>query len=244
MKLNYKLMALWISWLIVMLPMVQAQLLQGPQTDTDAPEITSVLLTHGPQTLVTWTTDEPADSKVEYGETTDLAESSTKTDLETAHSLTLQTLEGQTYHYRVTSCDANGNCGSTSIENFVAGPFFVQADIPRYPRSIKIDIPGRTRPGATVTVIVNGAEVRKDLIDDGEFLFRNVQIGQANNITLKSELGTESAEQTYEANVDNAPAIINVSTEPVVTTSGLTVKIRVSEPVNLTIERAKPTFTT
>ena len=68
-----------------------------------------------------------------------------------------------------------------------------------------------------------------------------MQIGQVNNITLKSELGTESAEQTYEANVDNAPAIINVSVEPVVTTSGLTAKIRVSEPVNLTIERAKPT---
>jgi hypothetical protein len=60
---------------------------------------------------VTWTTDEPADSQVEYGTTTAYG-SLTVLDpnLITAHSQVLSPLKASTlYHYRVKSRDAAGN---------------------------------------------------------------------------------------------------------------------------------------
>ncbi len=235
--------ALMMVFLIVMLPIVQAQSLQGPETsDTTSPQISNVLLTHGPQTIVTWTTNEPASSKVDFGNTSSLDQNMTKSDLETAHSLTLQTTAGTTYNYRITSCDFSNNCRSTTLASFIAGPFYVKAEVPRYPRSTKIDISGSTRLGAEVTILVNNVEVRKDIIEDGEFLFKNVELKPANNtVIVKAVLGTETAQQTYQADVDNQPPIINVTMPAVSTAASVTAKIKISEPANLTIEYQKPT---
>ncbi len=235
--------ALFTIWLVIMLPVVEAQSMsfQEPSGDTTPPAISTVQLTHGPQTVVTWTTDEASNSKVEFGNTTALGQVVNKPDFETAHSLTLQTTPGTTYYHKITSCDATGNCKSASVDNFVAGPFYIQATIPRYAKSTKLDIPGSTRPGATVSVIVNGAEVRKDQIDDGEFFFKNIQLLKAaNTIKLKSTLGAESAEANYQIDIDDQPPIINVTMPTVVITPSVTAKVKVSEPVNLTIELAKP----
>ena len=60
---------------------------------------------------ITWTTDEPATSQVEYG-TTDAygSETSPDTGLSTAHSVTLQNLAQDTeYHFRAKSKDESGN---------------------------------------------------------------------------------------------------------------------------------------
>src|SRR5262245_51723158 len=60
---------------------------------------------------ITWTTNEPADSQVEYGLTTAYGQSTTlNTSLVTAHSQGLSGLSaGTLYHYRVKSKDAAGN---------------------------------------------------------------------------------------------------------------------------------------
>ena len=236
--MNKNTIALCLAWLIIMLPIVQAQELQGPSiTDNTPPAITNVQLAHGPTTLVTWTTDEPANSRIEFGNTTSLGQNATKPDFETAHSLTLQTTQGTTYYYRITSCDNSANCRSTTIDSFVAGPFYVSADIPRYPRTTRLDIPGSTRPGAEVTVLLNGVEARRATIDDGTFNFKGIELQKANNtIMLKATLGAESAEATYQADVDNQAPIMNVTIAPVVTSATATAKIKVSEPVNMTIE--------
>ncbi len=240
---QHKIIRMFFSILIIMLPIVEAQANQQT-TDTTPPDITSVLLTHGPTTLVTWITDEQANSIVTFGTSTAMNFNATDVSLETTHSLTLNTTTGQTYYYRVTSCDLANNCKSTAIDDFVAGPFFVKAEIPRYPRTTKIDIPGKTRPGATITINVNGVDVRKDIITDGDFLFRNIQLLKANNtIKLKSELGTETAEANYQADVDTEPPIINVTMPAAVTTQTVTAIVRVSEPVNLTIAIGNQTQT-
>jgi hypothetical protein len=76
--------------------------------DTDPPVISAVSDTGS---TVSWTTDEPATSQVQYGTTTAYGSSSTPdATLTTAHSQTLAGLAADTtYHYRVKSTDAAGN---------------------------------------------------------------------------------------------------------------------------------------
>ena len=65
----------------------------------------------GTTALVTWTTNEPADSRVDYGTAPgNLDETVLAANLVMAHAMTLTGLSpGQTYHYRVTSADAAAN---------------------------------------------------------------------------------------------------------------------------------------
>ncbi len=81
--------------------------------DSTAPVITGVsssAVTHNSATI-SWTTNEPADSQVEYGTTTAYGQSTALDPaLVTAHSQGLSGLTpGMPYHYRVKSRDATGN---------------------------------------------------------------------------------------------------------------------------------------
>ncbi len=64
---------------------------------------------------ITWTTDEPADSRVEYGLSSAYGSSSPlNTTLVTSHSVVLSSLQANTvYHYRVLSRDAAGNASAS-----------------------------------------------------------------------------------------------------------------------------------
>ncbi len=76
-------------------------------------------ITHNSAT-VTWDTDEPTDSKVEYGlaASYELGEVSS-TDLKTSHSMPLSGLIPDTlYHFRVTSADASANQAVSSDDTF------------------------------------------------------------------------------------------------------------------------------
>lgn len=78
-----------------------------------APVISEVSANHPTSTsmLVTWKTDEPATSQVEYGDSTAYSSiSSLDTHLVTSHSVAVTGLTaGTLYHYRVHSKDASGN---------------------------------------------------------------------------------------------------------------------------------------
>lgn len=83
-------------------------------TDATPPSITNVVATpagDGLSALVTWTTDEPADSRVDVGTDPDaLTPGSLAASLVTSHSVTLTGLSTNTvYHYRVRSADAANN---------------------------------------------------------------------------------------------------------------------------------------
>jgi hypothetical protein len=87
--------------------------LVGCSSDTTAPSITGVSASgiSASGVTITWTTDEPASSQVEYGLTTAYG-SSTSLDKEkvTSHSVTLGELQpSTTYQYRVVSVDKAGN---------------------------------------------------------------------------------------------------------------------------------------
>jgi chitodextrinase len=96
---------------------------QQAPPDTTPPTISGVAAQAGSSSAtVTWTTDEPADSRVEYGPTTAYGEIRSGAALTTAHSLNLTGLACQTsYHYRVSSADATGNRSTSTDRTFTTG---------------------------------------------------------------------------------------------------------------------------
>jgi len=93
-------------------------------TDVDVtpPAISSVGAGSVTQTTatVTWTTNEAADSQVEYGTSVSYGSSTTLDSSQvTNHTVSLSGLTpGTTYHYRVDSRDAAGNLGTSSDATF------------------------------------------------------------------------------------------------------------------------------
>jgi phosphodiesterase/alkaline phosphatase D-like protein len=97
-----------------------------PPPDTTAPTISAVQATANSSSVatVTWATDEPADSQVEYGPTTAYGSSTTiDPNLVTAHSVQLTGLMPETlYHYRVKSKDGAGNLATSQDFTFTTPP--------------------------------------------------------------------------------------------------------------------------
>ena len=94
---------------------------EPPPPDTTAPVVSGVDVSVGESdAVVSWTTDEPADSRVDWGETS-AYEGGQVSDgvLTTSHSLTVSELEcGSTYHYQITSADGSGNAATTPDATF------------------------------------------------------------------------------------------------------------------------------
>jgi LmbE family N-acetylglucosaminyl deacetylase/regulation of enolase protein 1 (concanavalin A-like superfamily) len=94
--------------------------------DRTPPVITNVAATAaaGSGARVTWTTDEPASSEVEFGTTTAYADGTiTGAGDTTGHTVSLHGLRCNTlYHYRVRSVDGSGNTTTGSDRTFTSGP--------------------------------------------------------------------------------------------------------------------------
>lgn len=95
-----------------------------PPADTQPPVISSVAagdITRS-SAVITWSTDEPADSQVEYWVAGDPATTTTTTldpTLVTAHRVGLTGLTRRTtYSYRVRSADASGNLAVSAVYSF------------------------------------------------------------------------------------------------------------------------------
>jgi len=93
--------------------------------DRTAPSISSVTVDNITMNAATvrWTTNENADSQVEYGLTTSYGSlSSLNSNLVTAHATTLSNLTANTlYHFRVRSKDAAGNLAISNDFTFTTG---------------------------------------------------------------------------------------------------------------------------
>ena len=68
---------------------------------------------------ITWTTNEPADSTVNYGLTASYGSIATSSGLTTSHTITLVgLLAGTTYHFQAVSVDASSSFGTSSDQTF------------------------------------------------------------------------------------------------------------------------------
>lgn len=92
--------------------------------DTTPPTISAVASsTTATTATVSWTTDEPATSAVNYGLTAAYGAASSSPALATSHALQLAGLVPNTaYHFSVVSADASGNTASTSDFTFMTLP--------------------------------------------------------------------------------------------------------------------------
>lgn len=88
--------------------------------DTTAPTITAIASsTSTTGATITWTTNENADSRVDYGSNSSYGTASTSATLGTSHSITLSGLTSSTvYHFRIQSTDASSNVATSSDLTF------------------------------------------------------------------------------------------------------------------------------
>ena len=74
----------------------------------------------GTEAVITWATDKPSSSQVDYGKTPQYGLTATSDELTITHSITLSLLEpGTTYHYQVKSKDKAGNEALSSDNTFI-----------------------------------------------------------------------------------------------------------------------------
>jgi chitodextrinase len=108
----------------------------NPPPDTTPPTISNVVLSGITTTgaTISWSTNEAADTQVDYGATTAYGlTSALNSTLATTHTATLSSLSpGTSYHYRVQSRDAAGNLGTSADNVFTttAGPDTTAPTVP------------------------------------------------------------------------------------------------------------------
>jgi hypothetical protein len=113
-----------------------------------------------------WTTDEPSTSQVEYGTTSQYGSSSTvNSSLVTSHSVVLSGLQpSTTYHYAVTSQDAQGNVNTSGDNVFTTSAPGLVTALQIQGNSSEVSgtsngsvvTPSVTPSGFAGTVVVNG----------------------------------------------------------------------------------------
>lgn len=88
--------------------------------DGTSPTISEIVATaSSTSALVNWTTDEVADSAIEFGTTTSYGDIASSTELTTSHGITLvDLLPLTTYHFRILTSDASGNIATSSDQTF------------------------------------------------------------------------------------------------------------------------------
>lgn len=112
--------------------------------DTGYPALSSIgAVSLTGSATITWTTNEAADSTVEYGTTTAYGSSKSDATLATSHSVNITGLTGGlTYHYRVKSKDGAGNLSTSSDNTFITesdttAPSLTSASSTTHPDSTK-----------------------------------------------------------------------------------------------------------
>lgn len=127
--------------------------------DTTGPVISDVQATLNPNATatVTWTTDEPSTSQVDFGTAPDqLTSQQLDSTLSMSHSVTIPLVSG-TVHYRVTSADAYGN--STTSPAAPAAPLSITRPLPTATDDVVGDFTAGTTGSGTYVSDTTGGEV-------------------------------------------------------------------------------------
>ncbi len=109
---------------LTIVPIVVIFLADCTTVDETPPVISELSVSYIGDTslVITWTTNEPATSKVEYGETEAYGTTIASVQMTTDHAITLSSLiPGVTYHVRVRSQDSAGNQTVSTDAGITAG---------------------------------------------------------------------------------------------------------------------------
>lgn len=226
--------------------------------DTTAPVVSNITASNitAINATITWTTNEGATSRVEYGTTTAYGSSSTSSTLALSHSRTLTGLSNATlYHYRVLSQDAAGNTRTSG------DGVFTTSTVPdtTAPVISGISASGITASGATIawttdegatsqveygtttayggasalstTLLTQHSQTLSDLNPSTVVHYRVISKDAANNTRTSSD-------QTFTTTVASdatAPAIMNAAVQDI-TANSATVTWTTDEPATSQVE--------
>ncbi|MBI3607353.1 MAG: fibronectin type III domain-containing protein [Nitrospirae bacterium] len=220
--------------------------------DNAAPIISAVTSSGvtGSSATITWTTNEPADSQVEYGPTTSYG-SSTLLDvtLVTAHSLALSGLTATTmYHYRVKSADVVGNPATSPDFTFTT------PDITPPSGTVSINSGAAVTNTTAVTLALTctdnvgctQVQVAGDGMADTEAFVAYATSAAATlpsgdgtktvAVKFKDGAGNVSVQVTDTIVLDSTPPIISAVTAGSITASGATITWTTDEPADSRVE--------
>lgn len=126
----------------------------GDTTPPTISDVDAVYITDNSARIV-WTTDEPSDSVVDYGTSTDYGEAAVDLPLVTSHSVELTGLAPETtYHYRVSSKDSAENVAYTDDSVFTTLPVIVMG--PSIPSPPGTPVPLDTEPDSESSEFAEG----------------------------------------------------------------------------------------
>jgi hypothetical protein len=109
-------------------------------SDTTAPVISQISsVPDSDSANISWTTDEAADTFVEYGPTTNYGNSVVSPSLLQSHSISVNSLTASTlYHFRVKSKDSSGNTSTSADQTFTTTATVVDTPPPAPPSSAQV----------------------------------------------------------------------------------------------------------
>ena len=208
-------------------------------TDFVAPIASNITTELGiEQTSLRWMTNEPASSKVFYGQD-GLKDVLADERFIVEHSVSLPTVSGEVARFVIESCDVAGNCANTTERGFLGGGTVaspgINASVPAFVQSPVIVVSGIATPFAEIVVSVNGVRQRVDVVpDSGVFSFRGVRLDKKSNVVLIETRDASGVElsQEFPVTVDATPPKLSLSSFPSFTIqSPLLVTGVVDEPV-------------
>ncbi len=176
-----------------------------PPVDNTPPSISAVAASNVTSTAATisWQTNEPADSQVEYGLTTDYGSSSPlNAALVTSHTVTLSSLQANTtYHYRVKSKDAAANLATSGDFTFTTSPPVLPVISSFSPTSgpvgTQVTITGSNFTGAT-SVAFNGTAAASFTVNSSSQIRATVPTGATTGkISVTTTAGTATSANDF-----------------------------------------------
>ncbi len=196
--------------------------------DTTPPTIQNVSISSisSDSATIEWITNEEANSTIVYGITGfDLTQSSL--DYKLTHSITLTNLQNDsTYHYKIISCDLDGNCAEKSNND----PFtpseirelIIQLNVPLIYNKAVVPVSGLVTPHTKVKFFVNNAYkglISMERNQDGEIQFDVPGFSSGNNtlkLVLEDSIGN-TKQQSYNVFIDISPPILDIVDLPIQT---------------------------
>ena len=220
--------------------------------DTTGPALQGIqaVSIHASGATIIWTTNEPADSQVEYGLTASYGmTTSLDTNLTTAHSVVITGLDlAVTYHYRVMSRDAMGNLSISGDQTFTT---YDSAP----PDTTILSGPAGAVPSTDVTFVWTGQDDVSPVVnllysyqmDDATWSSYSGNTSQAFaglaqgphtfRVRALDEAGNpDPTPATRTFSVDSLPPIISGVAPANITSSGATVTWYTDEPADSQVE--------
>ncbi|MEM3512803.1 MAG: M14 family zinc carboxypeptidase [Thermoplasmata archaeon] len=178
--------------------------------DTTPPSISNVSVSSitANSATITWTTDEPSSSVVEYGTTTSYGQTATGSNGVTSHSVSLSGLTASTtYHFRVKSADAASNTATSSDYTFTTS----SASDTTPPVISNVAASGVTASSATITWETDDAST--SVVEYGTTtLYGQTATGSSGVTSHSVTLSGLTASTTYHFRVKSADAAGNLAT--------------------------------